>query len=49
VVHQLIWVVLSIHSSQFSEDSIVGSFNNHSLFKEVDKFINISEFFVVLN
>ena len=49
MVTQSVWLVFGHDNSKVSVNSCVSSFETHSLFKENDQLISISELFVELN
>ena len=49
VVHQSLGLELSIQCAEFCIDTLVGSFQAHSLFQQRDEFIRFSELNVVLD
>jgi hypothetical protein len=48
VIHQSLWLVLSIHDTEISVDTIVSIWASHSLLQELDEFLIVSELLVVL-
>ena len=49
VVHESLWLILGIHDTNVSENTVVSLLMGHSLFQKVDKLFTVAEFLVVLN
>lgn len=49
MVHESVFLAFSIHDSQLSVDTIVGSLVAHTLFKKLDQLLHVSKLLVLLD